>query len=582
VDIFQIHSQLIDDYRSFTTAGVDIRDQRIRDEIERSLDEGRQWPEPWVSLNPMFASGGSIDELVGDGLLAEGCSFIFRDKKTVDDHGSGPITLHKHQRDAVEAAGSGKSYVLTTGTGSGKSLAYIVPIVDHVLRMGADRPKGVKAIIVYPMNALANSQLEELRKFLVHGFGEGNEPVTFGRYTGQESDEQREQILASPPDILLTNYVMLELLLTRPNERKALIGAAHTLKFLVLDELHTYRGRQGADVAMLVRRVRDACGSSDLQCIGTSATMASGGSIAEQKATVAGVATQIFGDEVTPERVIGETLTRAITAEAVTNLDPSGTCYEDLVNAPLAGWVEEAFGLTHKEGQLVRQHPQRVSTAAKQLAAQTDTSEVDAANAIQRVLLAGAKAINPATNRPLFGFRLHQFLSKGEGVYVSLEPEQTRHIATSYQIKVPGKPDHLLLPVSFCRECGQEYVVVRQAISDDRTLYTSRNDPENAETAMMAICISPLISLGHKIRKRRAATPNPGWNTANSRIWTSTDHDASAFCLTEPRRTLAVSRPLSSPGRSGSVCAAPWPTNVRVPPTSPGWRRSTRRAAHRR
>ena len=79
----------------------------------------------------------------------------------------------------------------------------------------------------------------------------------------------------------------------------------------MLDELHTYRGRQGADVAMLVRRVRDACQSPDLQCIGTSATMASGGTIADQRAEVAEVASRIFGAEVTPERVIGETLDRA-------------------------------------------------------------------------------------------------------------------------------------------------------------------------------------------------------------------------------------------------------------------------------
>ena len=147
MDVFQIHKQLIDDYRGFTTAGVDIRDDRIRAEIEKSLDEGRQWPEPWVSLNPMFASGGSIDELVAEGLVDGECSFIFRDKTTIDDHGSAPITLHKHQRDAVEIARTGKSYVLTTGTGSGKSLSYIVPIVDHVLRMGTDRRKGVTAII---------------------------------------------------------------------------------------------------------------------------------------------------------------------------------------------------------------------------------------------------------------------------------------------------------------------------------------------------------------------------------------------------------------------------------------------------
>jgi hypothetical protein len=89
------------------------------------------------------------------------------------------------------------------------------------------------------------------------------------------------------------------------------------LQLLVLDELHTYRGRQGADVAMLVRRVRDACQSPHLLCIGTSATMASGGSVADQRAEVVRVAFRIFGDEVTPERVIGETLARA-TALATT------------------------------------------------------------------------------------------------------------------------------------------------------------------------------------------------------------------------------------------------------------------------
>ena len=187
----------------------------------RSGPLGLQWPDPWLSLNPSFRSGGRIDELVDKGLLQPRNSEIFRVKKDLDDRGTEPITLHQHQRDAVEVARTGASYVLTTGTGSGKSLAYIVPIVDRVLREGSGR--GVTAIVVYPMNALANSQQEELRKFLTHGFGTGNEPVSFARYTGQESTEDRQRILAHPPDILLTNYVMLELVLTRPEERDSLL-----------------------------------------------------------------------------------------------------------------------------------------------------------------------------------------------------------------------------------------------------------------------------------------------------------------------------------------------------------------------
>src|SRR4051794_20799835 len=318
MDVFDIHEQVIADYRSFTSGFVEVRDPRIKAFVDEQFADGVQWPDPWVSLNPSFASGGAIPDLVDAGLLHEECRRIFRRKTDLHDAGRDPIVLHQHQREAVEVARTGKSYVLTTGTGSGKSLAYIVPIVDAVLRdrdsNGGHRRPGVKAIVVYPMNALANSQVGELEKFLSFGYPTGGEPVTFARYTGQESPDERARILAEPPDILLTNYVMLELVLTRPDERKRLVRAAQGLRFLALDELHTYRGRQGADVAMLVRRLRDQCAAEDLQVVGTSATMASGGTLAERNAVVSRVATRLFGTEVTPQRVIGETLVRATAA----------------------------------------------------------------------------------------------------------------------------------------------------------------------------------------------------------------------------------------------------------------------------
>ena len=111
---------------------------------------------------------------------------------------------------------------------------------------------------------------------------------------------------------------MLELLLTRPFEQR-LIEAAQGLRFLVLDELHTYRGRQGADVALLVRRVRDRMTATQLQCVGTSATLATpaaGGTWADQSAEVARVASLLFGTTVRPESVIGETLRRATAPRA--------------------------------------------------------------------------------------------------------------------------------------------------------------------------------------------------------------------------------------------------------------------------
>src|SRR5207237_2975037 len=178
--------------------------------------------------------------LVEERVLHDECGPVFRMKHDPHDEGQ-PLRLHKHQSDAVRAARGGGNYVLTTGTGSGKSLSYIVPIVDHVLRRGSGQ--GVQAIVVYPMNALANSQANELEKFLSAGYPAGQSPVTFRRYTGQEDDEERRAILADAPDLILTNYVILELILTRVRDRQ-LVTAANGLKFLVLDELHTYRGRQ--------------------------------------------------------------------------------------------------------------------------------------------------------------------------------------------------------------------------------------------------------------------------------------------------------------------------------------------------
>lgn len=155
-----------------------------------------------------------VGDLVSGGLLHEQCEQIFRVKEHIGDAGTRALTFHEHQRGAIQGARSGKSYVLTTGTGSGKSLAYIVPIVDRILSQS--RTPGVKAIVVYPLNALANSQRGELEKFLTFGVGHGEEPVTFARYTGQERGGERDRILRDPPDILLTNYVMLELVLRRP------------------------------------------------------------------------------------------------------------------------------------------------------------------------------------------------------------------------------------------------------------------------------------------------------------------------------------------------------------------------------
>ncbi|ATO13239.1 DEAD/DEAH box helicase [Micromonospora sp. WMMA2032] len=490
MDVFEVHQQLLSDYRAFTEGGTIIRDERIADFVERDLDAKSQWPDPWLSLNPFFASGGSMLELVSEGVLHPECARIFQANKTEGGTACDgrPLTLHRHQREAIEKAQSGVSYVLTTGTGSGKSLSYIVPIVDKVLkareREGAKAAKRVRAIIVYPMNALANSQLKELDKYLCDGYGTGREPVTYARYTGQESDERRKEIRDNPPDILLTNYVMLELMLTRPDDRRSLIKMARGLEFLVFDELHTYRGRQGADVALLIRRVREACQAEQVQCIGTSATMSTEGSLDDQRAAVARVATTLFGTPVGSQNVIGETLIRATGATpdsvAVGRLRAPGAprAYAELVNDPLARWIEARFGLATEpvSGQLVRQKPAKIEDAALELARQSGLTAAECGQAIRATLKAGSEARHPVTERPLFAFRLHQFLAKGDTVYVTLEDGVTRHLTREYQLVLPGSDGKILLPLAFCRECGQEYLTVWRSENNGKVVYAPRRD----------------------------------------------------------------------------------------------------------
>ena len=373
MDVFKLQDQLTHDYSDFASSFIQIRDERILGEVSRSFEAGVFWPNPLIQLNPAFEAGGTVQQLVDERIFHPECSRIFvRDKL----QGGHLLRFHRHQREAIDVARDGHNYILTTGTGSGKSLAYIVPIVDHVLRRGSG--KGIQAIIVYPMNALANSQAKELEKFLVDGYPEGQAPVTFARYTGQENDEERSAIIAKPPDILLTNYVMLELILTRPRERQ-LVERAKGLRFLVLDELHTYRGRQGADVALLMRRVRNRLEAAPqrVQFVGTSATLASehAGSFVEQQKEVAAVGSELFGSRVAPEHVIGETLRRVtrpyadrgaylrdLMAAVITGPAlEAPKDYAAFVTHPLSIWIEEVFGLREVDGRLspaeAAQHP---------------------------------------------------------------------------------------------------------------------------------------------------------------------------------------------------------------------------------
>jgi len=159
MDVFKIREHVIRDYASYAESFIRIRDPLIQQKVRLALDTGLLWPEPLIQLNPSFEPGAWIESLVAEGVLHDECRKVFRKDKQAAGDGK-PLRLHRHQDEAIRIARTGANYVLTTGTASGKSLTYIIPIVDHVLRHGTGR--GIQAIVVYPMNALANSQHGEL------------------------------------------------------------------------------------------------------------------------------------------------------------------------------------------------------------------------------------------------------------------------------------------------------------------------------------------------------------------------------------------------------------------------------------
>jgi ATP-dependent helicase YprA (DUF1998 family) len=462
MSIFDLHKRVLADYGDFVGSFVRIADERLREFVGQMLEEERQfWPEPLLQLSPAYRREGTVEDLVCQGILHEETARIFR---RADGRS---FRLFRHQVEAIRLAAEGKSFVVTSGTGSGKSFCYFIPMVDVVVRW--PEAPGPVAIVVYPMNALVNSQEQALRE-LARRYRErtGREmPVRFARYTGETPEEEREQIRRHPPHILLTNYVMAELLLVRPEDRilvapSSPLPARHSPLFLVFDELHTYRGRQGADVAMLVRRLRARLERPSVVHIGTSATLVAHPQATpeERRQVVADFASRFFGTSITPAEVIEETLEPATIGGAPAPEElrealagPFPEEIEALRRHPLARWVEYALGVQEEaDGRLRRRTPRPLSELARVLAQSTGCPEEECRRTLEELFSHVAQR-NRQLPEPFFAFKLHQFISQGRAVYATLEPPAQREFSAEGEM-VDRRP---FFPLRFCRVCGQDY-----------------------------------------------------------------------------------------------------------------------------
>lgn len=482
---FEVAARAREGFRRYIRTGFPLRDPDLEAGRERLIEEGLLWAEPYISLARPGSTGPELSSLEGL-LLPETIALPW-----------GFDRLYGHQAEAIERlaparAGGPRSTLVLSGTGSGKTEAFLIPVVDACFRSPGP---GVKAVVIYPMNALANDQLRRLREVL------GGTGITFGRYTGDapefdEGDGRRpgrpadapENLLWSrramrdtPPNILLTNYTQLEYILLRRKDAE-LFRYGPPL-YLIVDEIHLFTGILGAEVAALLRRFGQHVGAkpSEIVAVGTSATAGS----EQERERLLGFAGAFFGVRFDPEAAISETPEPL--RDVGPEVPPPPELTREMLTAPGTEGLRElsrrVFGVEvvgegeefgSSLGEVIDRfatvgvveralaRPAPLIRAAEALAELPERRGVPLEALlleVEAILLLGAAARQPAIGErepvPRFRPRLHQFVRSLVGLSRCLDP-------ACGTVDGPGRSTcrvcgRLSLPLASCRTCGEAY-----------------------------------------------------------------------------------------------------------------------------
>jgi len=524
VKITQALKQALVDYLMTT---FDANKDGNEPELARKIRESFEYPRalftgPFLELIYPYVRNASLMDLCDQGVLSKKilsmpCFSLPKPEPIPLD-----ALLYSHQAKAIKKlCVENKSIVISSGTGSGKTECFSIPIVNDLLE---DDTPGVRALLVYPLNALVNDQMERLRVMLK------GTSITFGRFTSElpnqaERDERflpnevisREEIRIEGkiPQILITNYAMLEYLLLRPED--SILFSTGLWKFLVLDEAHTYTGAQGIEVAMLIRRLKQRLEKQpgDMLCIATSATL-----VNDNPAVAADFAQKlfcedlqeddvIFGDEdryhfdqpdqsvqtVPPVAYLHPDFEKMLEEMRKTYLEEDGLEREKPDVEKVALWMAEIgiidsdalslvdrylddlpgylFSVLSKNANLLQlrnwmiqqDHPVLFDDAARFIF--PDFDQQDQAKALYRLIEISAVA-RPAPNQlPLLPAKYHIFARPPQGTWACLNPLCTGKDPTTNTkwSRLYSNPTNFcescgaqVYPIYLCRECGQVYI----------------------------------------------------------------------------------------------------------------------------
>ncbi|MCY4289512.1 MAG: DEAD/DEAH box helicase [Aestuariivita sp.] len=537
VDPLLFRNRLEERLRNFTTsaAGVSpLAAPKLYTALNEKITEEELVVGPFLESLPDFEKGCSIQELVSRGVLSEAWKVMAERTPTIWTR-----PLHRHQQTAIEYC---KNYIVATGTGSGKTEAFLFPLIDDLIRHGLGKA-GVKAILIYPLNALATDQMFRVAQLLFHDLGDPG--LTVGRYTGQTKPSasrseienemlsspifehtfpdateapkgwklSREEMLRDPPDILITNYAMLEHILLLPRNRGLMKGA--DLRWLILDELHTYTGAQAIEVAFLLRKLKSALNkkTGELRCVGTSASLDP-----DRKSELMSFASDLFGEpfdagessvivgrrELHPKLSEGEYDTSLSPDEwvrigaALTQLRSSGILAPQEVNSQTQSWNQDdtlgalmpltgdnlgeaLLNVLSKNKEVRSIAFQLNATASGLLKLETlateifpDTSLQTANQAIVALVSVAILAVPEGySGFPLLPARYHLAASSVEGALVELSAvnsERWSRIILGRVGRDASNGSKPAWPLLVCRSCGEPYI---EAWDDNQKLWAT-------------------------------------------------------------------------------------------------------------
>jgi len=506
-DPIKASNNIVEKYNRYLRTTFNINNNNYKKQFEEKISNMEAISAgPYLDVTDSFIKGKSIRHLVEDKAL---------DEEFININIPYERKMYKHQEASIKKAINNENVVVSTGTGSGKTESFLVPIINHLLKEKREDKltPGIRALIIYPMNALANDQLERLREVFVD-----YKDITFGSYTGHTENEykralneyislndgrepldnemiSRDQMKKTPPHIFITNYAMLEYLMLRPDDSIFFSEKyADLWKYIILDEAHVYNGSTGIEVSMLLRRLKATIKNNNIRYILTSATLGDKDSNKE----VANFAKRLCDSEFKEENIIRAYREDTLKFKPTTKLRID---FYNIVGEMLDGKYEDneinkkiknmtsnnleteilpklLFDILSKDElyinirkDLIR--PEKIKYIQKKY----NLTSKDLTNFVKVASLA------EKNNVKLFDARYHMFIKATESVFITLKPSSKLFLKRRKNYFESNGESYKVFEIGTCQFCNDIYIIGK--IENNHLIQTSSIGPDDNKSIFL-------------------------------------------------------------------------------------------------